>query len=156
MLQWRLLVIDMVPRIYHKCRGMQNAEVNAWSFSKPQPWARYTMTSSNKNIFRVTGLLWGTDRSPVSSPHKGHWRGALMFSLICAWINGWVNNREAGHLRRRRSHYDASVMANMKRQTWRYVMVTLQCTPPQIYTLFALCSVLLLLNISPIYPYISG
>ena len=21
------------------------------------------------------------------------WRGALMFSLICAWINGWINNR---------------------------------------------------------------
>ena len=24
-------------------------------------------------------------------PHKGQWRGALMFSLICAWINRWVN-----------------------------------------------------------------
>ena len=24
-------------------------------------------------------------------PHKDQWRGALMFSLICAWINGWVN-----------------------------------------------------------------
>ena len=32
------------------------------------------------------------------SPHKGQWRGALMFSLICDWINGWVNNREAGDL----------------------------------------------------------
>ena len=34
--------------------------------------------------------------SPVNSPHKGQWCRALMFSLICAWINGWVNNREAG------------------------------------------------------------
>ena len=41
----------------------------------------------------------GIHRSPVNSPHKGQWRGALMFSLICAWINGWVNNREAGDLR---------------------------------------------------------
>ena len=32
---------------------------------------------------------------PVNSLHKGQWRGALMFSSICAWINGWVNNREA-------------------------------------------------------------
>ena len=24
--------------------------------------------------------------SPVNSPHKGQWRGALMFSLICVWI----------------------------------------------------------------------
>ena len=33
-----------------------------------------------------------------------------MFSLICVWINGWVNNREAGDLRRRRGHYDVIVM----------------------------------------------
>ena len=32
------------------------------------------------------------------------------FLLICTWINGWVNNREAGDLRRRRSHYDVTVM----------------------------------------------
>ena len=49
-------------------------------------------------------------RSPVNSPHKGQWRGALMFSLICAWINGWVNNREASDLRCHRAHYDDSVM----------------------------------------------
>ena len=33
-----------------------------------------------------------------------------MFSMICAWINGWVNNREAGDLRRRRAHYEFIVM----------------------------------------------
>ena len=38
----------------------------------------------------------GIHRSRVNSPHKGQWLGALMFSLICAWINGWANNREAG------------------------------------------------------------
>ena len=27
----------------------------------------------------------GIHRSPVNSPHKGQWRGALMFCLICAW-----------------------------------------------------------------------
>ena len=32
-------------------------------------------------------FVWGIHRSPVNSPHKGQWRGALMFSLICAWIN---------------------------------------------------------------------
>ena len=34
-------------------------------------------------------LYWpfvrGIHRSSVNSPHKGQWRGALMFSLICAW-----------------------------------------------------------------------
>ena len=39
-------------------------------------------------------------RSPVSCPHKGQGCGALMFSLFCAWINDWVNNGEAGDLRR--------------------------------------------------------
>ena len=72
------------------------------------------MTSSNGNICRVTGHLCGNSpvRSPVNSPHKGQWRGALMFSLICVWINGWVNNREAGDLRRYRAHYFVTVMNN--------------------------------------------
>ena len=46
----------------------------------------------------------------MNSPHKGQWRGALMFSLICAWINGWVNNREAGDLGRHRAHHDVIVI----------------------------------------------
>ena len=49
-------------------------------------------------------------RSPVNSPHKGQWRGALIFSLICAWINGWVKNREAGDLKRHSTHYDVIEM----------------------------------------------
>ena len=44
-------------------------------------------------------------------PHKGQWRRALMFSLICAQINSWVNNGEAGDLRCNRAHYDVIVMA---------------------------------------------
>ena len=32
-----------------------------------------------------------------------------MFSLICVWINSWVNNRGAGNLWRHRAHYDVSV-----------------------------------------------
>ena len=52
----------------------------------------------------------GIHRSPVNSPHKGQWRGALMFSLVCVSINGWVNNRDAGDLRRYRAHYDVTLM----------------------------------------------
>ena len=43
--------------------------------------------------------------------HKGQWRGALMFPLICVWINGWVNNGEASDLRRYQAHYDVTVMS---------------------------------------------
>ena len=82
------------------------------------------MTSWNGNIFRVTGHLcgeftgprWIPHRSPVNSPHKGQWRGALMFSLICVWINDWVNNREAGDLRCHRAHCDVIVMQS---ELWR-------------------------------------
>ena len=55
---------------------------------------------------RYWPFVRGIHRSQVNSPHKGQWRGALMFSLIGAWINGWVNNHEAGDLRSHRAHYD--------------------------------------------------
>ena len=63
-----------------------------------------------KHFPRYWPFVRGIHRSPVNSPHKGQWRGALMFSLICARINGWVNNGEAGDLRSYRSHYDVIVM----------------------------------------------
>ena len=64
-------------------------------------------------------FMQGIHRSPVNSRNKGQWRGALMFSLICVWISGWVNTREAGDLRRHGNHYDVTVMmqANRKRIT---------------------------------------
>ena len=45
----------------------------------------------------------------VRGIHKDQWWGALMLSLIWAWINGWVNNRKAGDSRRHCAHYDAIV-----------------------------------------------
>ena len=59
---------------------------------------------------RYWPFVRGIHRWPVDSPHKGHWRGAFMVSLICFWINGWENNRKAGDLRRYRAHYDVIVM----------------------------------------------
>ena len=47
---------------------------------------------------------------PGEFPTQSQWRGALMFSLICVWINGWTNNRETGDLRRHRGHYDVIVI----------------------------------------------
>ena len=63
-----------------------------------------------KNFPRYWPFVRGIHRLPVNSPHKGQWHGALMFSLICTWINGWVNNGKAGDLRRHRAHYDVTVM----------------------------------------------
>ena len=63
-----------------------------------------------KRFPRYWPFVRGIHRGPVNSPHKGQWRGALVFSLICVWINGWVNNREAGDLRGYPAHYDVTVM----------------------------------------------
>ena len=71
-----------------------------------QSWWRHQM----KTFSRYWPLVRGIHRSPVNSPHKGEWPGALMFSLICTRINSWVNNGEASDLRCHRAHHDATVM----------------------------------------------
>ena len=68
-------------------------------------WWRHRMETFSAQL----ALCAGNSPAPVNSPHKGPWRGALMLSLICVCINGWVNNREAGDLRPRCGHYDANV-----------------------------------------------
>ena len=55
----------------------------------------------------------GIHRSRWIPHRKSQWRRALMFPLICAWINGWVNIREVGDLRR--AHYDVNVMRYKRR-----------------------------------------
>ena len=46
-----------------------------------------------KHFPRYWPFVWRIHRSPVNSPHKGQWRGTMMFPLICVGINGWINNR---------------------------------------------------------------
>ena len=69
-------------------------------------WWRHQM----ETFSALLALCAGNSPVPVNSPHKGQWRGALIFSLICARINDWVNNREAGDLRRHLGHIDVNVM----------------------------------------------
>ena len=74
------------------------------------------MTSWNGNIFRVTGHLGGELNGPRWIPSTKAGDAELwMFSLICVWINGRVNNREAGDLRHHRAHYDLIVMATLNK-----------------------------------------
>ena len=68
----------------------------------------------SKHFPRHWPFVRGVHRSPVDSPHRGQWRGALTFSLTCASTNGWANNRDTGNLRRHRAHYDVTVMILMK------------------------------------------
>ena len=67
-----------------------------------------------KQFPRYWSFVMGIHRSPVNSPHNGQWRGALMFSLICAWTDGWVNNRYAGDLKHHCGHYNVTIMRFLK------------------------------------------
>ena len=69
-----------------------------------QPSAYHDNVIKWKHFPRNWPFVRRIHRSPVNSPHKGQWRGVLMHSFICARINGWVNNREAGDSRRHRAH----------------------------------------------------
>ena len=81
---------------------------------------------------RYLPFVRGIHQSPLNSPHKGQWRGAFLFSLICAWINRVVHNRLAGDLRRHRAHYDVIVMIPVK-PTAHNRSTTQQCSAVCIY-----------------------
>ena len=68
------------------------------------------MTSSNGNIFRATGPLWGEFTGHRWIPLTKARVVELWCFLICAWTNGWENHWKTGDLRRHRAHYDVSVM----------------------------------------------
>ena len=89
------------------------------------------MTSSNGNIFRVSGHLCREFPGHRWIPHT-RVSDETMFSLICVWINGWANNREAGDLRRYPTHYDVTVIHGhktmffflwFKRPSWNSVFI---------------------------------
>ena len=86
--------------------------------SQPQSW--YETTDERRNLSNHDDVIkwkyfpryWpfvrGIHRSPVDSPHKAQWRGAVMFSLMRAWNNDWANSPDAGYLRRHGPHYDVT------------------------------------------------
>ena len=65
-----------------------------------------------ETVSALLAICAGSSPSLVNSPHKGQWRGAVMSSFCI-----WVNNGEAGDMRRYRAHYDVTVMT-CKSQRW--------------------------------------
>ena len=89
-------------------------------------WWRHQM----ETFSALLALFAGNSPVPVNSLHKDQWRGALMFSLFCAWINDWVNNREAGDFKCHRAHHAVNVMwplwaASQMHCKWRIVYVVI-------------------------------
>ena len=93
-------------------------------------WSCHDDVIEWKHFLRYWPFVRGIHRWPVDSPHKGQWRGILLFSLICAWTNGWANNIYAGDLRRHRAHYDINVMEpqrNKARQNRVHILRDVLC-----------------------------
>ena len=84
--------------------------IKEWEVSNGVHSCKYDDVIKWWHFPRYWPFVWGIHRWPVKSPLKGQWRGALMFPLICAWTNSWVNNRDAGDLRHHRAHYNVTIM----------------------------------------------
>ena len=105
-----------------KCHGIFLRCVCVWTGTWPLiAWMTTQLTDEkmyydvikSKQFPHYWPFVRGIHRSPVNSLHKGQWCGALMFFFIYAWMNTWVNNREAGDLRHYRVHYDVTIMEYM-------------------------------------------
>ena len=107
LMKWHLKTSSVKWSLF--CLGlnglMPKSKTYRWS-----PKCCIMLTSWMKHFSRYWPLVRGIHRSPVNSPHKTEWRGALMFLWSAPWINGRVSNREAGDLTRHRAHYDVIVM----------------------------------------------
>ena len=68
------------------------------------PWWRHQMDTFSRLLAICAG------NSPVTCEFTAHRPVMRSFDVWCAWINGWVNTRDAGDLRRHRPHYDVTVM----------------------------------------------
>ena len=100
-------MIVCLRRLYHHiCLAYCCGYRACCCFCQWYSWWRHQM----ETFPRYRPFVRGIHRSSVNCPYKGQWRGALIFLLIYAWINGCANNREASDLRRHRDHYDATVM----------------------------------------------
>ena len=90
----------------------------------------FMMTSSNGNIFRVTGHMCGEFTGHLWIPRtKASDAELWCFFFICDWINGWVNNCEAGDLRRYPTHYDVIVMFMSGLLHWNCVTLMINLVP---------------------------
>ena len=99
-----------IPSIFSKILMIQDRGCLLWDLSLIVWSTFHDDVIKWRHFPRYWPFVRGIHRWPVNSPHKGQWRAALMFFFICVWINGWVNNREAGDLRRYRAHYDIIIM----------------------------------------------
>ena len=114
-----LILLGKVYRMYTLCKScllQQSIKMGLHlplycmaTYGRAGIWWRYQM----ETFSALLAICAGT--SPVTGEFTAQrpWRGVLMFSLMCAWINGWVYNGETGDLIRHRAHFDVTVIMHM-------------------------------------------
>ena len=92
---------DLLTAQYPKVLGYQPAKCNSYSYTC---FSTIYLAENHDDIikWKFFPRYW-----PFVRGFPGH---RWILPSICAWINGWVNNREAGDLQRYRAHYDVTVM----------------------------------------------
>ena len=86
---WMVIIIECVIGLWMDCH-----------------WALWTWWRHQIETFSAL-LALCEGNPPVSGLQS---RETLMYSLICAWTNGWAKTRDAGDLRRHRAHYNVTVI----------------------------------------------
>ena len=109
---------NLASAIYICVRDNWYSDCVSWALPYNN-WEQLSLWDFNDEIIkwkhfpRYWPFVRGIHQSRVTSPHKGQWRGALLFSLIRAWINSWGNNREAADSRRHCAHYGVILMGKL-------------------------------------------
>ena len=122
------LLVELMNLTHWSLKSLNvSLNLHQWFFSSNHPHVNFTrpqwslITSCSIPNIHDNVIKWKhfphywpfvreIHRSLVNSTHKGQWHRALMFSVICTWINSWVNHHEAGDLRCHHAHYDVFVM----------------------------------------------
>ena len=105
-------MVELVPSKWHTFffnftgKTGEIRAIPSWFLTHGSSWSCLTWWHHQMETFSVLLVLCVGNSGQIKCQQPG----ALMFSLICAWVNAWVNNREAGDLRCRRAHYDITVM----------------------------------------------
>ena len=91
---------------------------SSWRHDVDVTWWRHQMETFSALLALCARNSPVTGEFPAQRPVTRD----LMFSLICTWTNDWVNNRDAGDLRRHRGHYDVTIMTYIKQQLHKAVI----------------------------------
>ena len=106
--------VKLLCNYHHFKKYRSNTYAIIYSLKSPK-LRQFIMKSSKGGAFRVTSPLCGEFTGhrwiPLTKASDAEF---LMFSLVWAWTNGWVNNRDTGDLRRHRAHYDVAVMHQVR------------------------------------------